>query len=68
MNTILQSLSTSSIPIILEPIVCEAGELKIENDTLIICAQGEWHTLCAQSWTTLQATVACRQMGLNPVG
>ena len=28
-----------------EPIVCEAGELKIINNTLVICSQGEWYTL-----------------------
>ena len=54
-----------------EPIVCEAaGELKIINNSLAMCSQGEWYTLCGNtsSWTQAQARVACRQMGLNPNG
>ena len=53
-----------------EPIVCEAGELKIINNTLVICSQGEWYLLCGDisSWTQAQARVACRQMGLSPNG
>ena len=44
--------------------------MKIINNTLVICSQGEWYTLCGDtnSWTQTQARVACRQMGLNPNG
>ena len=40
------------------------------DDTVQICSQGEWYTLCGDTniWKESQAMVACRQLGLNPNG
>ena len=37
---------------------------------LSFCARGRWKLLCGQShsWTAVQAKVACRQLGENPIG
>ena len=53
------------------PISCTAGDVKRLNDsTVLVCAKGEWHALCSDqnTWTTAQAKVACRQLGMNPNG
>ena len=42
----------------------------ISQFPLQFCARGKWNLLCglAHTWTLAQAKVACRQLGLNPIG
>ena len=47
---------------------CKGGELSLDGKVLKICAFGQWHTLCGNTWTLSQAKVACRQLGRNPFG
>ena len=47
---------------------CKGGELSLDEKVLKICAFGEWHRLCGDTWTLAQANVACRQLGRNPFG
>ena len=47
---------------------CKGGELSLDGKVLKICAFGQWHTLCGNTWTLAQAKVACRQLGRNPFG
>ena len=47
---------------------CISGSLSIVDKSLKICAFGQWHTLCGNTWTLGQAKVACRQLGRNPIG
>ena len=47
---------------------CISGSLSIEDTFLKICAFGQWHTLCGNTWTLGQVNVACRQLGKNPIG
>ena len=47
---------------------CISGSLSLENKSLRICAFGQWHTLCGNTWTLGQAKVTCRQLGRNLIG
>ena len=47
---------------------CISGSLSLEDIFLKICAFGQWHTLCGNTWTLGQGKVACRQLGRNPIG
>ena len=49
---------------------CTSGSLSLIDKILKICVFGQWHTLCANTWTLGQAKVACRQLQLggNPIG
>ena len=53
-----------------DPVVCsEPGAIRIVDDNVIqICSQGDWYRICGDTWTQSQATVACRQLGLNTNG
>ena len=54
--------------IIIAGVSCKSGSLLLENKILKICAFGQWHTLCGNTWTLAQVKVACRQLGRNPIG
>lgn len=58
------------INMMIEPVVCAAGMINVVNTTVQICSQGDWHTICGDTntWTSAQARVACRQLGLSPNG
>ena len=47
---------------------CISGSLSLADTFLKICAFGQWHTLCGNTWTLGQVNVACRQLGKNPIG
>jgi hypothetical protein len=50
---------------------CRNGDVKMDdNSVLFICYNGKWNTICGQhySWTIKQSQVACRNLGLNPIG
>ncbi|XP_019850904.1 PREDICTED: uncharacterized protein LOC109581319 [Amphimedon queenslandica] len=57
-----------------EPAECRNGDLTVNKSRnqfpLQFCARGKWTLLCgiAHTWTRAQAKVACKQLGLNPIG
>ncbi len=52
---------------------CSTGDIRLVNGTneregrVEICVDEVWGTVCDQAWSTFDATVACRQLGFNPV-
>ena len=47
---------------------CTSGSLSLVDTFLKICAFGQWHKLCGNTWTLYEANVACRQLERNPIG
>ena len=47
---------------------CISGSLSLADTFLKICAFGQWHTLCGNTWTLGQVNVACRLLGKKPIG
>ncbi len=49
--------------------VCQEGDLRIQGGRFVgqgrieICHESVWGTICDDSWGTVDAAVACRQLG-----
>ena len=56
------------IYIVIANLFCISGSFSLVDKILKICAFGQWHTFCSNTWTLGQANVACRQLGRNPIG
>ncbi len=55
----------------IDPVVCsDPGTIRIIDDTSIvqICSQGDWYSICGNTWSQSQTIVTCRQLGLNTNG
>jgi len=48
--------------------VTTKGEAYIIAGGLQMCVDNEWATVCQNGWDDNDATVACRQLGLNYTG
>ncbi|XP_019860995.1 PREDICTED: uncharacterized protein LOC109589331 [Amphimedon queenslandica] len=49
--------------------VCQNGQIQLlDTNAVLLCVNGEWHTLCSTAWSSTQAQVVCRQLGKNTQG
>jgi len=53
---------------------CANGDIRLRGGSnytegrVEICYNAVWGTVCSDLWGTPDATVACRQLGLSPIG
>lgn len=53
---------------------CTHGEIRLVDRSsplegrVEICLGGQWGSVCANSWTALEASVACGQLGFEATG
>ena len=49
--------------------VCQNGQIQLlDTNAVLLCVNGEWHALCSTTWSSTQAQVVCRQLGMNTRG
>ena len=49
--------------------ICQNGQIQLLNtNAVLLCVNGEWHALCSTTWSSTQAQVVCRQLGMNTRG
>ena len=56
------------------PEPCFSGDIRLVDGSdnlegrIEICVDGFWSSVCDQSWSSYDAAVACRQLGLSSIG
>ena len=53
---------------------CIHGSIRLSNGStsmegrVEVCLNGDWGTVCGKGWSTVDANVACRQLGYSGSG
>ena len=56
------------------PTGCSHGSIRLSNSStsmngrVEVCLNGDWGTVCHDHWSTVDANVACRQLGYSGSG
>lgn len=57
--------------------VCKHGDVRLDpssqtydglSGVVELCVDGAWSAICSEDWSTLEASVACMQLGYSEYG